>query len=104
MTAHVIYITASDKEEATSLARTLVRERLAACANVFDGVTSVYRWEGRVQEDAEAVIIAKTMQRRLDRLIERVRTLHSYECPCVVSWQLTKGNSDYLDWIDAETA
>lgn len=101
--AAVVYITAANRNEALAIGRTLVAERLVACANVLDGMTSVYRWEGELSEDREAVLIAKTRQELADRVVTRVRELHSYKCPCVVSWPITAGNPDYLAWIGIET-
>ena len=101
--ASFVYVTAANKAEATSIGRALVEERLAACANVLDNMTSLYYWEGKLQEDSEAVLIAKTREDLVERLIERVKTLHSYDCPCVVSWSLQAGNPAYLDWIREET-
>lgn len=99
MQTYWIYTTAGSREEAETIARALVQEEIAACANIFDGVRSVYRWQGAVHEDAEAVMIAKTTHAHLDRLIARVRELHSYDCPCVVAMPIAAGNPDYLTWI-----
>jgi len=98
------YITAGSREEALRIGRALVEERLAACVNVLDGMTSVYRWNGAVEEASEAVLIAKTRAALFDRLTERVRALHSYDTPCVVELRLERGNPAYLDWLRAETA
>ena len=96
------YMTASSKTEALTIGRTLVSEHLAACVNVLDGMTSVYWWNGQLEQADEAVLVAKTADDLVDRLVERVKSLHSYECPCVVSWPIEKGNDAYLKWI-AET-
>ena len=85
------------------LARSLVEARLVACANVLDGATSVYWWDGKVQEELEAVMICKTRTEMVDPVIARVRELHSYSCPCVVALPITAGNPAFLDWIEAET-
>ncbi|ALG71191.1 dihydroorotate dehydrogenase [Azospirillum thiophilum] len=98
------YITAGSKEEALRIGRILVDERLAACANVLDGMTSVYRWNGAVEQAEEAVLIAKTRAGLFDRLTGRVRDLHSYDTPCVVELAVGRGNPAYLDWLRAETA
>lgn len=103
MAAVVAYITVESREEAAAIARTLVEERLAAGANVFAGARSVYRWQGRIEEAEEIVVIAKTRDDLLQSLTDRVRALHSYECPCVVGLPVTGGNPDYLDWIASET-
>lgn len=98
------YITASSKDEALAIGRVLVEERLAACVNVFDGMTSLYWWQGNLEEGHEAVLIAKTRDELVERLINRVRDLHSYDCPCVAVWQITSGNPDYLQWIEREAS
>lgn len=98
------YITAGSREEAARIGRTLVEERLAACANILDGMTSIYRWEGAIEEATEAVLIAKTRADLFDRLAARVRDLHSYSVPCVVELTVGRGNPAYLDWLRDETA
>ena len=104
MSAVLIYITAGDRDEAVRIGRTLVEERLAACANVLDGMTSIYRWQGDICEDTEAVLIAKTTAEHVDVLTARVRGLHSYDCPCVVVLPVGGGNAGFLDWIAEQTA
>ncbi len=103
MTYCLVYMTAATKEEAQRIGSALVEERLAACANVIDGMISIYRWEGKVQNDREAVLIAKTRAGLVDALTSRVKELHSYEIPCVVALPITGGNAGFLDWIGSET-
>jgi periplasmic divalent cation tolerance protein len=103
MTAHLVYITAASAEEAERIGRTLVEERLAACANVLGGITSFYWWEGKVQRDGETALIAKTRGELVARLVERVKALHSYTCPCAVALPIAAGNPAFLDWIGRET-
>ncbi|HXE72909.1 MAG TPA: divalent-cation tolerance protein CutA [Candidatus Nitrosotenuis sp.] len=98
----ICYITCPDMEEARSLGRTLVEERLAACVNLVPGVTSFYWWEGRVQEDSEVLLRVKTRSPVLPRLMARVRELHSYSVPMVVATPIHQGNSEYLEWLGAE--
>ena len=97
------YVTAGSPEEARSLARTLVAERLAACANILDGMSSLYWWQGKLEEAAESVVILKTRSELVPALTERVKQLHSYACPCVVALPIGDGNPDYLRWIESET-
>ena len=104
MTAYFCYVTAPSREEALAIGRTVVTERLAACANVLDGMASVYWWRGTLEQAREAVLILKTRAELLERLCARIKALHSYECPCVVALPIAAGNPDYLDWIAAETA
>lgn len=103
MAFRFVYMTAPDADEARRIGRVLVEERLAACVNVLDGMNSLYWWEGAVQDDREAVLIAKTRSSLLDALTERVKALHPYTCPCVVALPIVGGNPAYLDWLGAET-
>ena len=104
MAVSFCYVTAGSRDEALSIGRTVVQERLAACANVLDGSTSVYWWRGALEQAGEAVLILKTRAELVERLSARVRELHSYECPCVVALPIAGGNPGYLDWIAGETA
>ncbi len=104
MQAMWVYVTASSRQEALSIGRAVVGERLAACANILDGMTSIYWWERSLQEEGEASLILKTRSDLIDRLTARIRELHSYACPCVVAMPISAGNPGYLDWIFQETA
>jgi periplasmic divalent cation tolerance protein len=100
----LVYMTASSADEAAKLAEALVGERLAACVNVIDGMTSWYRWEGAVQNERELVVLAKTRIDLVEALTARVKALHSYSVPCVVALPIAGGNADFLRWIAEETA
>jgi len=102
MSALFVYVTAADPAEAKRIGRAVVEERLAACANVIPGMSSVFWWEGKVQEAGEAVLILKSTAGLLERLTARVKELHGYAVPCVVALPIAGGNADYIDWIDAE--
>lgn len=103
MTNSMIYVTAADRDEALNLARTVVSERLAACANLLGPITSVYWWNGSVNEGDEVALVLKTRADLVEKLTERLKALHSYECPCVVALPITGGNPAFLEWIGAET-
>jgi periplasmic divalent cation tolerance protein len=103
MNACICYVTAGSREEALAIGRALVEERLAACANLLDGMTSVYWWHGKLEQAREAVLIAKTRTELVPALSARVKQLHSYDCPCVVALPIADGNPDYLAWIVSET-
>lgn len=98
-----VYITTSDRQEALSIVKALLVERLIACANITDQATSLYWWRGEIEQETECLIIAKSVRGRAEKLIERVRALHSYENPCVVISPIESGNPDYLKWIAEET-
>jgi periplasmic divalent cation tolerance protein len=97
-----VYITASGMEEARKIGRALVEERLAACVNILDNMNSMYWWEGKVQDEREAVVIAKTKRGLVQELISRVKALHSYAVPCIVSWPIQEGYRPFLEWIRQE--
>ncbi|HEY8450272.1 MAG TPA: divalent-cation tolerance protein CutA [Bacillota bacterium] len=100
----LIYVTTSGEEEAVRIARTLVEERLVACANVVPAVRSFYRWEGALQDDREAAFFAKTTRDRVDDVIRRVRELHSYQVPAILALPVLAGNAAYLAWVGDECA
>jgi periplasmic divalent cation tolerance protein len=99
----LVYITTKDKQQARLIGKTLVEERLAACVNIIDGMQSIYWWEGAINEDNEAILIAKTRNSLLEKLTDRVKSLHTYTCPCIVAIPISGGNTDYLGWIKETT-
>lgn len=103
MQAILVYMTAGSEEEARNLADALITDRLAACVNILPGMQSCYRWKGEIERAVEVVLIAKTKAALLPEVVARVKEIHSYEVPCVVSLPITNGNPDFLDWIMAET-
>jgi len=103
MAAVLIYITTSSAEEAKSIGKTLVGERLAACANILPAITSCFWWDGEVQEDSENVLIVKSRDDLVERITDRVKDLHGYDCPCVVALPISGGNPEFLAWIASET-
>jgi len=100
----VLYITVANKEEGLRIGRALVEENLCACANVMDGLTSIYRWEGEIQEGGETLLIAKTQRSLIDAASDLVKLEHSYDCPCIVALPIVGGNQEFIDWISAETS
>jgi len=101
MQINFVYMTAGSDDEAKAIARALVETKRAACVNIIAGMRSIYEWDGKIQEDTEWVVIAKTTADRVPELIEAVKELHSYECPCIVSLPVAGGNAAFLDWIAA---
>lgn len=95
----IIYITAGNMDEAKYIGRKLVEERLAACVNIFP-VLSIFRWKDNIDEANEFGIIVKTKTGKIKEIEKRVKELHSYEVPCVVSFRMDEGSADYLRWID----
>lgn len=100
----VVLVTAPDAQVGARLARELVEARLAACVNLVSSVRSVYRWEGRVEDEAEVLLVIKTRAERFAALEARVRELHPYEVPEVLALPAAGGSRAYLDWVAAESS
>lgn len=106
MTSHtvrVVLITAPNEDTAEKVAKALVEERLAACVNVLPGVRSIYRWQGRVEDERELLLVVKTATDRMTRLMQRVQEIHPYACPEVLALPVDAGTPAYLDWVIEET-
>lgn len=101
--ARLVYVTAPSHDEALRLAQMAVGERLAACANVLGAITSVYWWDGKLNQDGEVALVLKTRAGLVEALTARLREAHPYDCPCVVALPIDGGNPDFLAWIAAET-
>jgi periplasmic divalent cation tolerance protein len=101
--ALVVLVTAPSPDQAAEIARALVEERLAACGNVVPAIRSIYRWEGKVHEEAEALLVLKTTRGRFEALRDRVLALHPYDVPEVIALPVEAGNAAYLAWIAAES-
>lgn len=98
-----VYVTTPTREQAERIARAVVDERLAACANILPHMTSVYRWGGAVQCESEVVLLFKTVNSRYAELVAKVKALHPYECPCVVMLPIAGGSAQFLNWVNVET-
>lgn len=99
----IVLSTVQRAEDAERIARALVERGLAACVNIVPGVTSVYRWKGRVQAETERLLLIKTRAQRFEAVREALVTLHPYELPEVVALPLEAGHGPYLAWLDEAT-
>lgn len=99
----IVLITCPDLAAARSLGRALVDRRLAACVNVIPGVTSIYRFEGTVHEDSEALLVCKTVQERVEALEAALRELHPYDVPECITLTPSRVEKKYLEWLTLET-
>ena len=95
----VVFMTAANGEEATRLADMLVGAHLAACVQILPEMESVYRWQGKVERQAEVLLIAKTTRGKFDELEREVRALHSYDTPEIVAVPIVAGSAPYLKWL-----
>jgi periplasmic divalent cation tolerance protein len=96
----VIFVTASNKEEAEKIARALVENKLAACVNTMDGIKSVFWWEGKLDSANEVLLIIKSKKSKLSRIITLVKSLHSYQVPEIIALPIISGEKKYLRWLD----
>ena len=99
----LVYVTSSSEKESKKIAQICIKKKLAACANVFPSIVSLYEWKGVHQESSESVLILKTKKELFDSLSKEIKKHHSYSCPCVVGMPLSYGSSDFLKWIDDQT-
>ena len=97
----VIFVTTKDVKQAQKIADGLLKEKLIACANIIDGVKSLFRWEGRVDSAKEALLVLKTKKTLSNKVAAKVKLLHSYQTPEIIALPIAAGSRDYLKWIDA---
>lgn len=96
----IVFITAGGEEEAVRIAKALVEQRLAACVNIIQPVRSIYRWEGKVCDEQELLLVAKTHVAQIAALMACVEELHSYEVPEVLAIPIESGFRPYLEWVE----
>ncbi len=99
----IVLITTSTEDEAAKIGAALVEEHLAACVNIVPKVRSLFFWDGRKQDEQEALLICKSRLPRMEKLVARVKSLHSYAVPEVIALPIVAGSQDYLDWVKNET-
>jgi len=100
----VIYSTIGSIQDARRIAHTLVEEQLVACVNIIPKIESVYKWKGKIENDEEVVIIAKTTDKNVKKTIQKIKSLHSYELPDIIVLPIIGGLKDYLEYITNETS
>ena len=101
--AVVCLSTAATAEEAGKIANILVQEELAACVNLVPGVRSIYRWQGKIEDESEVLMVIKSRRSLVDSLVARITALHSYSVPEVVALDIVGGNPSYLAWLVGAT-
>ncbi len=100
----IVFVTASSVEEAKAIAREVVRDKLVACVNIVDKIHSIYWWMGRVEESSESLLVMKTRIELLDKLVKKIKSLHSYQVPEIIAVPIIAGYKEYLDWIKESTS
>jgi len=99
----VVFVTCGSEEEALQIANALVKDHLAACVNLISPIRSIYRWEGKIWDEREWLLLIKTQTQRFEQLERRIKSLHSYTTPEIISIPITQGSLPYLDWIRETT-
>jgi periplasmic divalent cation tolerance protein len=99
----IVLVTCGSEEEALKIANALVESRLAACVNLVAPIRSIYRWEERIWDEKEWLLIIKTQKNRFEELEKKIKSLHSYSVPEIVSVPIVEGSSSYLNWISENT-
>ena len=95
----IVYVTTPNKKIALQIGKTCVQDKLVACINIIDKVISVYEWQGKLCEEKECILIMKSIQKKSLEIIKKVKELHTYSCPCIVTLPILDGNKNFLDWI-----
>ena len=95
----IVFVTCGSEEEALKIARSLVEKHLAACVNLISPIRSIYRWEGKIWDEREWLLIIKTQKERFEALEKNVRSLHSYAVPEIIAVPIVEGSSNYLNWL-----
>ncbi len=95
----IVFVTASNREEAVKIVRVLLEERLIACGNIVDSVSSLFWWEGEIEEEKEVLVIMKSREKLFKKLSKRVTELHSYDVPEILALPIVDGSSSYLEWL-----
>lgn len=95
----IVLCTAPDNDCAQKIARELVANNLAACCNIIPGLTSIYKWDAKVQQDSELLLMIKSTKHNFELIKEKIKTLHPYKIPEIISVDITQGSKQYIDWI-----
>lgn len=103
MTTQLVLCTVPDQQTGRELAGKLVQHKLAACVNILPGITSVYTWQGEVEEESEALLLVKTTQARYPELERQLQAWHPYDVPEIIATDINAGLSAYLTWVNEET-
>ncbi|MFH1894887.1 MAG: divalent cation tolerance protein CutA [Patescibacteria group bacterium] len=99
----IIYITCKNKKEAEKIGLHLVKKRLAACANIFPLIKSIFGWNGKIEKKNEAALIVKTIKNNFSKVEKEIKGLSSFATPCILEISIARGSKNYLNWIEKET-
>ena len=100
----VVLVTAKDKKEAVKISRGLLEAKLIACANIIDGIQSLFWWQGKIDSSREVLLVLKSKKVLFKKIVAKVRELHSYQTPEIIALPIVNGSDDYLDWVNSTCA
>jgi len=100
----VVLVTAKDKKEAVKISRGLLEAKLIACANIIDGIQSLFWWQGKIDSSREVLLVLKSKKVLFKKIVAKVRELHSYQTPEIIALPIVNGSDDYLDWVNSSCA
>ena len=95
----IVFVTTGNREESEKIARTLVSEGLAACVNIVENIKSIYKWNGKIEESEENLLIIKTLKEKFEKLSSKIKEEHSYDNPEIISFEISQGSEEYLKWV-----
>lgn len=98
-----VFITAPNEDEAVKISRAIIEARLAACVNIINNIRSIYSWQGKIEDEPEVLMIAKTQRSLFERLSEKVKELHGYSVPEIIAIPIAEGSQAYLNWLKEVT-
>jgi periplasmic divalent cation tolerance protein len=99
----IVLVTVSSRREAEKIGQALVKEKLSACVNIVPAVTSIFRWQGKIQKSRERLLIVKTTEHRYAALERLIRSMHSYEVPEIIAVKVDRGLNQYIAWVEQAT-
>ena len=99
----VVLVTTKDEQEANAIAQKLLENKLIACANIIANIKSIFSWQGKMDQANETLLILKSQQKFFPRLVQAVKSVHSYDVPEIIALPIVEGSDDYLNWIKTET-
>jgi len=95
----IVYTTTKNEKEATKIAKALIENKLVACVNIVPKIKSVFRWKGKINEESEALLLAKTSKRKFKMIEKKIKELHSYKLPAIITIKFN-GNKEFLKWVE----
>ncbi|MBI3379604.1 divalent-cation tolerance protein CutA [Candidatus Gottesmanbacteria bacterium] len=95
---NIVYVPCKNEEESKEIANIIIKEKLAFCTNIIPGCYSIYRWQGKVEKSEESLLIIKTLPHLVKKLISRIKNLHSYKMPEIISWKIDEVSPGIVNW------